>query len=119
MNNDSHSLEHLLDLDGFIAEVGGGFWVKIEARRLRASLSKPHGIDYSLTLHSANGQRLLGYDNAHPVRTGRGPAGKRQAPYDHRHRGDAVKSYVYESAEKLLEQFWADVDRILRESGVL
>jgi hypothetical protein len=27
-------LDRLLDLDGFIAEVGGGFWVKIVARRV-------------------------------------------------------------------------------------
>jgi hypothetical protein len=27
-------LDRLLDLDGFLAEIGGGFWVKIVAQRV-------------------------------------------------------------------------------------
>jgi hypothetical protein len=29
---------------------------------------KPHGPDYSLTLHGLDGERLVGFDNAHPER---------------------------------------------------
>jgi hypothetical protein len=34
---------------------------------------KPHGPDYSLTLHDGDGERLLGFDNAHPIREDTGP----------------------------------------------
>jgi hypothetical protein len=29
-----HTLETLLDLDGYIAEIGKGYWIKIAARRV-------------------------------------------------------------------------------------
>jgi hypothetical protein len=50
-------LDRLLDLDGFLAEVGGGFWVKIVARRIPPDMRRPHGVAYALTLHKpeANG----------------------------------------------------------------
>jgi hypothetical protein len=35
--------------------------------RVPVSPEKPHGIDYSLTLHGPDGERLVGFDNAHPV----------------------------------------------------
>jgi len=35
--------------------------------RVPSSREKPHGIDYSLTLHGPDGERLVGFDNAHPV----------------------------------------------------
>ena len=49
------ALERLLDLDGFLAEVGGGFWIKIVAQRVPPDVKRPHGIDYSLTLHEPAG----------------------------------------------------------------
>ncbi len=35
--NESHdfTLEALIDLDGFIAEIGEGYWVKIEAKKVK------------------------------------------------------------------------------------
>jgi len=30
MSRRERDLDRLLDLDGFLAEIGGGFWVKIE-----------------------------------------------------------------------------------------
>jgi hypothetical protein len=35
--------------------------------RVPASAEKPHGLDYSLTLHGPDGEWLVGFDNAHPV----------------------------------------------------
>jgi hypothetical protein len=35
MSRRDEGLGRLLDLDGFLAEVGGGFWVKIVARACR------------------------------------------------------------------------------------
>ena len=45
----------------------GGHWVRFVVTRVPVSLEKPHGLDYSLTLHGPDGDRLVGFDNAHPV----------------------------------------------------
>jgi predicted transcriptional regulator len=59
---------------------------------------------YSLTLHDENGDRLVGFDNAHaaPSRKGR----SRRVAHDHRHRLRAVRPYEYQDAATLLEDFW-------------
>jgi len=59
-------------------------------------------------------QRLVGFDNAHPV--GRGRRGE---PLDHRHRLQTVKPYAYEDAAALLADFWQAVDAVLKERGVI
>jgi len=92
----------------------GGHWVRFVATRVAALPEKPHGIDYSLTLHGPDGERLVGFDNAHPV--ARQKRGERQ---DHRHRLRTVKSYEYRDAATLLADFWATVDAVLRERGVI
>lgn len=71
------SLDTLLDLDGqvLVVDPEGGHWVKFIVTRIPASPEKPHGLDYSLTLHGPSGERLVGFDNAHPV--GRGSAASR------------------------------------------
>jgi Family of unknown function (DUF6516) len=78
----------LLDLDGqvLVVDPEGGHWVRFVVTRVPVSSDKPHGLDYSLTLHSSDGQRLVSYDNAHPV-----DRQKRGEPQDHRHRLKAVK----------------------------
>ena len=62
-------MDVLLDLDGqvFVVDPDGGYWVKFTVTRIPVSAEKPHGIDYSLTLHGPDGERLVGFDNAHPV----------------------------------------------------
>ena len=72
------TLDVLLDLDGqvLVVDPEGGHWVRFVVTRVPVSPEKPHGIDYSLTLHGPNGERLVGFDNAHPVaRQERGEAG--------------------------------------------
>lgn len=110
------SLDALLDLDGqvLVVDPEGGHWVKFVARRVPASAEKPHGLDYSLTLHGREGERLVGFDNAHPVGQRR-----RGSPQDHRHRLRSVKPYEYRDAASLLADFWAEVDAVLRERGVI
>lgn len=44
MNRPDVGLNTLLDLDGSILEQGGGYWIKIEARRVLASEHAVHGI---------------------------------------------------------------------------
>jgi hypothetical protein len=111
-------LERLLDLDGFLAEVGGGFWVKIVARRVPADAARPHGVSYSLTLHESGGRRVFGIDNAHAVPARRGPSGRSAAACDHLHREDAVRPYAYRDAESLLDDFWREVDAFLKKRGI-
>ena len=71
-------------------------------------------LDYSLTLHGPDGERLVGFDNAHPV-----VGQKRGGPQDHRHRLRTIKAYEYRDAATLLAEFWGTVDAVLRERGVI
>ena len=66
-----------------------------------------------------DGSRLVGFDNAHPVRESRGPGGKSQGPFDHRHRLETVRPYRFRDAPTLLEDFWTEVDKLLKEKGVI
>jgi hypothetical protein len=82
--------------------------------RVPTTLEKPHGLDYSLPLHGPNGERLVGFDNAHPV--GRR---KRGAPLDHQHRLRVLRLYDYQDAATLLADFWTAVDAALRQRGAI
>ena len=119
MNSPDVGLDTLLDLDGSILEQEGGYWIKIEARRIPPSEHAQHRIRYSLTLHDKYGTRVLGYDNAHAVKSPKKFkfAGQR-LPYDHRHRNssDTGVPYAFESAYRLLEDFFAEVDRVIKEA---
>ena len=113
-------LDTLLDLHGqtlFVDEAG--HWVKFIALRTGATPERPHGLSYSLTLHAPNGKRLVGFDNAHPVRERRGPGTRSRRKSDHRHRLRSIGPYDYKDAATLLEDFWKEVDEVLRERGSL
>jgi hypothetical protein len=64
-----HSLDQLLGLDGEVLVISedGSYWVKFEVRRVPVTAAKPHGLDYSLSLHDSDNRRVLGFDNSHPV----------------------------------------------------
>ena len=110
------TLDALLDLDGqvLVVDPNGGHWVRFVVTRVPTSPEKPHGLDYSLTLHGPDGERLVGFDNAHPV--GRQTRGALQ---DHRHRLGVVAPYDYQDAASLLVDFWTAVDTMLRIRGVI
>ena len=113
------TLENLLDLDGdiYVIDETAGYWVKFAVRRVTASSGRPHGVEYSPTMHDSNNRRLVGFDNAHPVPgTKRSQRGAGRA-YDHRHRLGAVKPYPYENAAKLVTDFWEAVDEVLKLKG--
>jgi hypothetical protein len=87
-----------------------------------ATPEKPHGLDYSLTLHGPdsgdpNDTRLIGFDNAHAIRGQSGPGGRREA-WDHKHRFRKVRPYDYTDAASLLADFWKAVEHVLAERGV-
>lgn len=118
MNRDP-SLDALLDLAGqvFVVDEKAGFWVKFEVRQIEPTSEKPHGLDYSLSLHDASGQRLVGFDNAHA--NSRSGAKKRRPTWDHKHRLKTVRPYEYSNAAALLSDFWAAVDAVLTEKGII
>jgi hypothetical protein len=70
-----------------------------------------------LTLHDRNNTRLLGYDNAHGIkkrRKGRKKYTARKIGRDHKHHQDVMTEYNFESASQLIDDFWKDVDQILK-----
>ena len=114
-------LEVLLDLDGqiLVVDVKADYWVRFSVQRVTMTAERPHGLNYSLTFHGPGGKRLVGFDNAHRVRVSRGPGGKSRAGYDHKHRMARISHYRFKDAATLLEDFWAEVDKVLKEKGVI
>jgi hypothetical protein len=114
-------LETLLSLHGWTDEVGEGYWVLVRAIRVPVDEMRPHGINYTLTMHRPGGSRILGYDNAHVPKIGSGPA-KRSLREgrgcDHRHYRSRITWYDFESPAKLIEDFWTDVRALMKEEGV-
>jgi Family of unknown function (DUF6516) len=114
------SLDTLLDLDGqvFVVDPDGKYWVKFSVKRVDPTPERPHGLSYSLTLHTESGERLVGFDNAHSVQPTAGPAGKSRKRHDHKHRLRTIRPYDYKDAATLLADFWAEVDAVLKQRGV-
>jgi hypothetical protein len=114
-------LETLLNLNGYIADQGNGYWIKVEAWQVEPSEEIPHGIRYSLTLHRPGGVRILGYDNSHAVKpSGRYKFAGQRLTYDHKHRHSKDKGvpYQFTDAHQLLADFFAEVDQVLKEIGL-
>jgi len=103
-----HSLDALLDLNGQILVIDeAGYWVKFVINRVPVTPDKPHGLDYTLSLHDPKGERLVGFDNSHQV------AGRRdKAPdaKDHKHRLRTVRPYDYSDSASLVQAFWTEVE---------
>jgi hypothetical protein len=114
MAAEDHELRVLLDLDGFEFQFAQGYTVKIASRLIETTGGRPHGIRYSLTLRDPGGRRIYGLDNAHRVRGSR-------AAFDHRHTygGRRIVPYNYRGPVELLEDFYREVERILRERGAI
>jgi len=115
------SLDDLLDLDGqvLVVDPEGRHWVRFVVRRVSVTEMKPHGLTYSLTLHGPDGERLAGFDNAHPVKGRSGSGRPIEAAYDHKHTMKAVRPYEYQDAATLLADFWTTVDAVLRKIGAI
>jgi len=114
------SFDNLLQLDGevFVIDPIGGHWVKFEVKPTEVTAERPHGLRYSLTLHDASGERLVGFDNAHAVAAGSGPGARTPKAFDHRHRLRSIKPYDYQDAASLIADFWKAVEAVLSERGV-
>ncbi len=118
MNREDSTLERLLDLDGEIMDVGGGFWISIKAERVPATPHRPHGINYSLCLFDGADERIICFDNAHTIVVGSGPGKMRSKVTDHVHAGKRIRPYVYNDAETLVVDFWSAVYDFLKKKGV-
>ena len=68
-----------------------------------------------MNFNSPEGERLIGFENAHPVPERRGPGLRRRRANDHWHRLRSIGSYGYKDAATLLEEFWKEVDEVLKE----
>lgn len=115
MTNPDTSLNALLLLDGesFVVDAKGICWVKFVVKQVAVSPERPHGLSYSLTLHDEDGERLLGFDNAHSIHETSGPNAKTFVEYDHKHSGERTRFYCYSDAATLMANFWTEVETIL------
>ena len=107
------AMQRLLDYDGrrYWLENGWSVWIRV--KRTQASQERPHGLKYSFTLHDVDGERLLGFDNAH----GTGD----QDEHDHEHRfrrTEEIRSYEYLGTDQLLVDFFDAVERACDRDGV-
>jgi hypothetical protein len=113
---------YVLDLNDTINALDCGHWAKFKFTAVARTEKRPHGLKYALTLHRLEGHRVIGYDNAHipeNLKNQRAPAGKVTIPLDHSHwRDQEAQFYNFENPGKLLEDFWGDVYRYLKEEGI-
>lgn len=119
MQNDN-GIDTLLELNGNIVQQEHGYWVEIHVWQVESTALIPHGVRYSLTLHEQNGKRVMGYDNAHAVKpSSRFKYAGQVLPYDHKHRNisDLGVPYEFTDAYQLVQDFFAGVDKILKEAG--
>ena len=115
-----HTLEFLLGFNGHVHHYAGGYWLKFEITKVEAKDGKPHGLDYSFTLHGPDNRRLIGFDNAHSVPAKGARFKKRPKAMDHWHRteSDEGRPYAFKDAETLLDDFFDEVERVLTEHGI-
>jgi hypothetical protein len=109
-------IAHLLELNGTIqSQTVSGYWTKIQAHRVKTSSARPFGLKYSLTLHAPNGERLTGFDNAHPLRTAGHSKVRLAWDHFHCHAVDEPIVYEYRGADRLLIDFLNEINRVLKE----
>jgi Family of unknown function (DUF6516) len=115
-----YTLEFLLGFDGHVHWLDQGYRLKFEIKRVKPTKERPHGLRYSFTLHDPDGQRLMGFDNAHGVVPKGSRYLKRRPATDHWHRteDDAGRPYSFTTADALLEDFFREATRILAERGI-
>lgn len=114
-----HGLSLLLDYQGRLAYLPGGYWIKFEISQGPTSAERPHGLSYSFTLHDSSNRRMLGFDNAHAVKP-LGRNAKRPKEYDHWHRSglDKGRPYQFVDAATLIKDFFDAVEGFLNAQGL-
>jgi hypothetical protein len=109
-----------LAFDGRVHWLEQGYSLKFAIRRVEPMQHRPHGLRYSFTLHDPDGKRLIGFDNVHTVPATGARFKKRSPAADHWHRTetDEGRPYAFISADRLLEDFFREVKRVLDERGL-
>ena len=115
-----HTLEFLFAFNGRVHRYAGGYWLKFEIVRATPSEARSHGLDYAFTLHGPDNRRLIGFDNAHTVPAKGSHFKKRPKAMDHWHRTetDVGRPYAFKDAEHLIDDFFDEVERVLKARGV-
>ena len=120
------ALDSLLQMDGatWAVDEDAEYFFRVVVRSIAVTPNKPHGLDYSLTLHEPDSgdpkdSRLVGFDNAHAVAAGSGPGAKKPTAWDHKHRLRTVQPYEYQDAATLLSDFFKVAEAVLKERGIL
>lgn len=115
-----HTLEYLLAYDGLIHWLEEDYSLRFLIKKVRPTPTRPHGLRYSFTLHDGEGTRILGFDNAHNVPDLGAKYKKKPLTADHWHRteGDKGRPYRFVDAEKLIEDFFKQVYRVLEKRGI-
>jgi Family of unknown function (DUF6516) len=115
-----YALEFLLDFDGHIHHLDGGYRLKFDIRRVEPTPARPHGLAYSFTLHAPDGTRLIGFDNAHVVQPigSRFKASPEASDHWHRTEHDPGRPYKFRDAVTLIDDFFDEAERVLRERGI-
>ena len=109
-----------MDFDGRIHHLEEGYWLKFEIKRVKATPRRLHGLSYSFTLHVPDGKRLIGFDNAHTgsVKTFRFKKEPHAGDHWHRTERDPGRQYKFKDAETLIDDFFNEVESVLRERGI-
>jgi hypothetical protein len=115
-----HGLEFLLGFNGRIHHLEKGYRLKFEIACVTATTNRPHGLSYSFTLHGPDGTRLVGFDNAHGLPAIGARYKRKPQASDHWHRTgtDPGRPYEFKDAETLIDDFFDEVERVLKERGV-
>jgi hypothetical protein len=107
------AMSRLLDYHQRRCWLINGWSIRFRVVEVEVSATRPHGIKYAFTLHDVDDTRLLGFDNAHSV--------PRAQAYDHRHqfrRTLELVPYEFESADKLICDFFAAVEQACKQEDV-
>jgi len=109
-----------LAFDGRVHHLEKGYWLKFEIGRAKPAPERPHGLSYSFTLHDPDGNRLVGFDNAHRAPPRASGYARAKVENDHWRRtgDDPGRPYKFTTADQVLADFFSEVRRVLEERGV-
>ena len=94
--------------------------VEFSVHRTRKTSRLPHGIAYAIVFRPAFGKPFVRFDNAHAAKRPGGRFVKIPEPHDHwqRREDDPGRPYVFTTATQLLDDFWREVKRSMKERGI-
>ena len=92
------------------------FWLADGIETVKAR----HPYRYELVLHDPGNKRIVGYDNAHPIKWRSGKFKHRSEHPDHFHRdrSDTGRPYKFVSLTKVLSDFFGTTTQVLQELNV-